>query len=100
MRRFARVLPAVTALSLYAANAYSATSGTPLDQVYTSATTMISGPMAGLVILFGALAVAVFFMFAAPNFSASAAECDISRRIPAATDAACAGPRTSGTSAT
>jgi type IV secretory pathway VirB2 component (pilin) len=64
MRRFARVLPAVTALSLYAANAYSATSGTPLDQVYTSATTMISGPMAGLVILFGALAVAVFFMFA------------------------------------
>jgi type IV secretory pathway VirB2 component (pilin) len=45
-------------------NLYAATSGTPLDAVYTSATTMISGPMAGLVILFGALAVAVFFMFA------------------------------------
>jgi hypothetical protein len=44
--------------------ALAATSGTPLDAVYTSATTMISGPMAGLVILFGALAVAVFFMFA------------------------------------
>jgi hypothetical protein len=49
---------------LYASAAWGATSGTPLDAVYTSATTMISGPMAGLVILFGALAVAVFFMFA------------------------------------
>jgi type IV secretory pathway VirB2 component (pilin) len=49
---------------LYTGSALAATSGTPLDAVYTSATTMISGPMAGLVILFGALAVAVFFMFA------------------------------------
>ena len=49
---------------LYAGSALAATSGTPLDAVYTSATTMISVPMAGLVIIFGALAVAVFFMFA------------------------------------
>jgi hypothetical protein len=61
-RMILRPLSAAPAIALVSVStrALAANSGTPLDAVYTSATTMISG----LVILFGALAVAVFFMFA------------------------------------
>jgi type IV secretory pathway VirB2 component (pilin) len=61
--RSLKVAPAI-ALSSVSTRVLAANSGTPLDAVYTSATAMVSGPMAGLVILFGALAVAVYFMFA------------------------------------
>jgi type IV secretory pathway VirB2 component (pilin) len=45
-----------------AGSALAATSGTPLDTVYTQATTMFSGPIAGLLILAGLAVVAVMFM--------------------------------------
>jgi type IV secretory pathway VirB2 component (pilin) len=45
-----------------AGSALGATSGTPLDTVYTQATTMFSGPIAGLLILAGLAVVAVMFM--------------------------------------
>jgi type IV secretory pathway VirB2 component (pilin) len=41
---------------------WAATSGTPLDTVYTQATTMFNGPIAGLLILAGLAVVALMFM--------------------------------------
>ena len=49
-------------LLLDATTVLAATSGTPLDTVYTQATTMFSGPIAGLLILAGLAVVAVMFM--------------------------------------
>jgi type IV secretory pathway VirB2 component (pilin) len=63
MRRLTKVSTIVPALSLSLATvAYGATSGTPLDTVYTQATTMFTGPIAGLLVLAGLAVVSVMFM--------------------------------------
>lgn len=63
MKRLVKVLPTLGMMSFSLATiAYGATSGTPLDTVYTQATTMFTGPIAGLLVLAGLAVVAVMFM--------------------------------------
>jgi type IV secretory pathway VirB2 component (pilin) len=50
------------AVMLSCGTLYAATSGTPLDTVYTQATTMFTGPIAGLLVLAGLAVVSVMFM--------------------------------------
>jgi type IV secretory pathway VirB2 component (pilin) len=52
----------VATVSAFNAPLWAATSGTPLDTVYTQATTMFNGPIAGLLILAGLAVVALMFM--------------------------------------
>jgi type IV secretory pathway VirB2 component (pilin) len=54
--------PVLLIAAITPAVALCATSGTPLDTVYTQATTMFNGPIAGLLILAGLAVVAVMFM--------------------------------------
>lgn len=56
------VVSSVALTLLMAGSALAATSGTPLDTVYTQAITMFSGPIAGLLILAGLAVVALMFM--------------------------------------
>jgi type IV secretory pathway VirB2 component (pilin) len=61
MKRSIALQTAAMAL-LMTGTAAAATSGTPLDTVYTQATTMFTGPVAGLLVLAGLAIVAVMFM--------------------------------------
>jgi type IV secretory pathway VirB2 component (pilin) len=56
------VVPTMAVSLLMAGSALAATSGTPLDTVYTQAMTMFTGPIAGLLVLAGLAVVAVMFM--------------------------------------
>jgi len=56
------VVPTMAMSLLMAGSALGATSGTPLDTVYTQAMTMFTGPIAGLLVLAGLAVVAVMFM--------------------------------------
>ena len=51
-----------TGLLLFSGSALAATSGSPLDTVYTQATTLFTGPIAGLLVLAGLAVVALTFM--------------------------------------
>jgi type IV secretory pathway VirB2 component (pilin) len=52
----------LVSLTLVAAPLWAATSGSPLDTVYTQATTLFTGPIAGLLVLAGLAVVALTFM--------------------------------------
>jgi len=51
-----------SALAATSGSAPAATSGSPLDTVYTQATTLFTGPIAGLLVLAGLAVVALTFM--------------------------------------
>lgn len=52
----------LVSLTLAATPLWAATSGSPLDTVYTQATTLFTGPIAGLLVLAGLAVVALMFM--------------------------------------
>jgi len=52
----------LVSLTLVATPLWAATSGSPLDTVYTQATTLFTGPIAGLLVLAGLAVVALTFM--------------------------------------
>jgi type IV secretory pathway VirB2 component (pilin) len=51
-----------TGLLLFGGSALAATSGSPLDTVFTQATTLFTGPIAGLLVLAGLAVVAFTFV--------------------------------------
>src|SRR6266851_5558704 len=57
-----RLLTLTAPLLLYAGTALAANSGTPIDQTATTMQTIISGPVAMILILAGGAAAAVIFM--------------------------------------
>jgi hypothetical protein len=57
-----RVITLTLPLLLYGGAAFCANSGTPIDTVATTMETVISGPVAMILILAGAAAAAVLFM--------------------------------------
>jgi TrbC/VIRB2 pilin len=60
--RLNRLLTLTAPLVLYAVPALAANSGTPIDAVATTMETVISGPIAMILILAGGAAAAVLFM--------------------------------------
>jgi len=57
-----RVLTLAAPMLLYGAAAYCANSGTPIDATATTLETIVSGPIAMILILAGGAAAAVIFM--------------------------------------